>query len=149
MKQILFLLPAIAIGADYLTLESRTKWDTNRPIQFNKAIVDYEFLRVEQRTNNVVVSTTGDNHQGCATCAALNPWRPGMTVVAVPAIHHPWHQDGLPYIEATEKWETTQTIRRETATLKWRDQSVTLTNDVVLGAVTNRWKLKTDWEKVP
>ena len=98
-------------------------------------------------TNEVIVVQAGDNHVGCATCAMLNPSLGAGGVIAIPTIHHPYHFDGLPYKPPTEKWEITQKVRRETATYQWRGQVVTLTNDVLLEGITNRWRFKADWAK--
>ena len=81
---------------------------------------------------------TGDNHTGCSTCdgIAKNNW----------LIYHPWHEGGLPYVPATERWTVTTVGVRHTATIPgWPGESV---KEEITSCTTNREVLKTDWVKV-
>lgn len=81
---------------------------------------------------------TGDNHSGCSTCDGIsrNNW----------LIYHPWHEGGLPYIPATERWTITTVGVRHTATIPgWPGE---LVKEDITSCVTNREVLKSDWVNV-
>ena len=113
------------------------------PVRFSVAATSpiYESIGCELSTNTIVVSAAGDNHQG-EQCSPEG-WFSTSSQYNLAGYYRP------PFKAATSRWTIDTTIRRETATFTWRGQSATLTNDVLLGSVTNRWKLKTDWEKQP
>ena len=102
-------------------------------------------------TNLLTNIECGDNHEGVE--GRQGGWF-GNTITTVPAYGLSGTTSTLgsanytpPFRAADERWEIQRSIRRETATFLWRGQAVTLTNDVEIAAVTNRWRLRTEWTK--
>lgn len=85
-----------------------------------------------------------DNHKGCGVCGMLqSSAQRGLTL----AINHPYHADGLPYIEATAKTNTTQIIRRTDVSFMLNGKPFALRDEETVSQTNRVFLLQSDWKE--
>lgn len=95
------------------------------------------FVRCKITSTPFTNVVSGDNHTGCSICdgIAKNNW----------LIYHPWHDGGLPYVPATERWTITTIGVRHTASIAGFPGF--LSKDEIISSSTNREVLESKWVK--
>lgn len=95
-------------------------------------------------TITVNVSTNvlnGDNSSGCSMCFDNYGNHRG----SYPLVYG--GEPCKPYHPPTERWTTTNVVRRVAVATEWNGKPLTYVEETILSSTTNKWTLRSEWAK--